>query len=285
MEKTFLVIDLRRNQYAAGLLTIKGEKLDWYAESIFQVCKDWETGARDATAVVDLSFFRRPKERQWSPLLHEALKTLDKSSFEYIESLFDEPPERLQDLLPGTLGRLLKATFNQYERVSNHLLLVQKAETREVIEKKYSKLIASKEIRVALLDQPGAWGGFALTFNGLDAKEQPKLPRNGTTWLCEFDDPPEKKRYVWNNGQFSVQEFQTDDHGPVPSKWKSADELERIGASVFSIFWGASFAQTLDKQIEQLEGQLAQDRLLLNRMQEIYNRLTTDHRVLTGRTA
>lgn len=279
MRKTYLILDLRNYTYVPGLLTIEDKEVSWYTTPIFQVIKDWDTSVRDPASVVPLSFRRRHKSRTWSPIQLEpqALDGIDESKFEFIPFLFDESPDRLETLLPGTLGPLLRDTFNEYGAVSDCWMLVDNAEVRDVMESRFEKFIRSKRIEISVPGDWGALGGFVLAFHGLDDAH---LPRDGTSWLCNVADV--STRYRWKDAQFVVERVDGVSAltGGSPSSWGSSEELERAGAALLVIFWQDRLMRIVDHQIETLEGQLERDRYLLNRLRDVYERLSPEKLVL-----
>ncbi|MDY6876093.1 MAG: hypothetical protein SWK90_07840 [Chloroflexota bacterium] len=281
MEETYLIIDLRNNKYAAALLTIS--ELKWYAESIFQVVKDWDTGARDSASVVPLSFCGRPKDRNWSPIQPEVIQAFDESEFEVIHSLFDEPRDRLERLLPATLGPLLRRTFEQYDNVSHRLMLMDNANACDVLESRFEGFIKQKNIRVSIPGDWGALGGFALAFREVGAEQ---TPNEGAEWLCEFRDST-TRRYTWNDGRFTFESADTARSAPGDpiSRWRSAEELERAGAVLLVLCWQDLLTEGVSRRIDVLRRQLEKDRHLLDRLRGAYERLSADSFVLRRQTA
>jgi hypothetical protein len=283
VQDTYLILDLRNNKYAPGLLTIEGKEVDWYARSIFQVVKDWEANIRDSASVVPLSFFRSSYDPNWSPIEIDpgADHALAESGGEIIWSLFDEPKDRLKNLLPKTLGPLLRSTFKEYGNVSNRWMLLDDAESRDVLENRFGKFIRQESIRLSILGKWEALGGFALAFSGPDVQ----LPSEGKTWLWEVEDST--KRYTWSNGKFTDEEVATTQSttGDYDSRWKSLEELERVGAALFVLFWQERLTETVDQRIDDLEGQLEKDRRLLERLRGAYERLSAENRILSGQVA
>jgi len=281
VEETHLILDLRNSKYAAALLTIS--ELKWYAPSILQVVKDWDTGARDSASVVPLSFRRRPKDRDWVPIQPGAIQASHEGEFEVIHYLFDEPRDRLEELLPRTLGPLLERTFQQYDNVSHRLMLMDNANACDVLESQFERFIEQKNIRVSIPGDWGALGGFALAFRELDAEQ---MPNEGSEWLCEFGDST-KRRYTWNDGQFTFESVDTTRSatGDPISRWKSAEELERAGAVLLVLYWQDLLTEGVNQRIDVLRRQLEKDRHLLDRLRGAYERLSAESFVLRRQTA
>ncbi len=275
MNKTYLILDLRNNKYAPGLLTLEDGKLDWYANPIFQIFKDSEATVRDSTSVVSLSFLRRRESHVWSPvqLGQQELASIDESRFEFVPSLFDETRERLEGLFPKIIAPLLKRTFNEYEGVSDCWVLVDHEGVGDVFEENFAKLIQKKNIKVAFLSDWGALGGFALAFDGSGSAE--RLLGEEETWLCGIEDTV--KRYRWKGGRFTVESPEllvSAAEASIP-RWKTLEELERVGAALLGIFWRDKLVQIVDQQIEGLERQLIVEDRLRKRLREVYERLSS----------
>ncbi len=333
MEETYLVIDLRGNQCAPGLLTIGKGLPRWYEQSILRIVKDFETGTVDSVSVAPLSFVRRPQERAWSVvddarLLRVAearvgprpshtqdvarsrpeqvvtnfLQRLTEQWFsdaqvqswpggesiagpsepvefeagvEVVPALFDEPRERLEALLPGTLGPLLKTTMDHYAQrgtVAGRVMLMESSEACDVLTSRFEAYLESERIRVSVPGGFGALGGFALA---LDEMETGGLPDEGAMWICQLKNSDTIRRYTWDDAEFSYEVAETGQPaaGESVHVWESAEELERVGAALFALFWEDRLIPALDERVDSLQQQLEYDRRLLELLRAAHDGL------------
>jgi hypothetical protein len=264
---TWLVLDLRRDRYAVGLLTIGQGKPDWYSELVLSVYK--APGAPDSASEADLAFFRDPNNKIWLPIDRSALSSLP-PEYDRIESLLAESPDKLPGLLPHTLYPLLREPVEKYSYADiSLLLLVNRPELLTLLEGFPGKV--RKEGRMCVVSE--RWGdvsGFALL-----GSDPGTLPTDGSTWLCSTVDPPARWRYVWNKNRFKAERLGEDFVSSAEiSVWESAAEMERIGAAVFALVWRDCLSNLVQAEIEALRTKLERDAHLLDLLKGLYNRVS-----------
>lgn len=263
---TWLVLDLRHDRYAVGLLTTGQGKPDWYSERVLSVYKTLDF--QDSTAEADLAFFRDPKNKTWLPIERSALSSLP-LEYDRIESLLTEPLDRLSELLPHTLHPLLKEPVGKYGYADVPLLLlVDRPELLTLLEDFPSKV--RKEGRTCVVSERwGAVSGFALL-----GSDPSRLPTEGSTWLCSTTDPPAKWRYIWNKNRFEAERLSEDSAASAISVWESAAEMERIGAAVFALVWQDRLSNVLQAEIDALTAELERDTHLVELLKGLHERVS-----------
>lgn len=278
MMTTWLVIDLRCNHCAAGLLDISRGSVDWYTEGVFSVHASPEVS--DSTKIADLCFFRRKGKRKWSPIQRDALPELhQESGYETIEVLFAEPPERLPDLFRNALWSLLKDSFKLSPDLPL-LLLLDQPEIASVLEDFLRLAIKEREFRICIV--PGNYdslAGFALL--GFDTS---KMPETGTRLFCRLGDETTEKRqvlsYVWTDYRFEASSVSSDtpSAGSDLRQWESSAEMAQVGAALFALFWQSHLADYLTKQVQTLTQALWEKQDLVTRLKQLYQQLIDDTR-------
>lgn len=270
---TWLVLDLRHGRYAVGLLIIKqGNKPRWYSERVLTVYK--APGVPDSASEADLAFFRvcDSKNKTWLPIDNSALPSLP-PEYEWIESLFAEPPDKLPGLLPHMLYPLLRKPVEKWGSADVPLLLlVDRPELLTLLEDFPGKV--GKEGRMCVIAE--RWGdisGFALL-----GSEPGTLPTDGSTWLCSTKAKYPRvvwRRYTWMRHRFEVEELGADFAASEEfSTWESAAEMERIGAAVFALVWQDRLSGVLQAEISALTTELERDVHLLDLLKELYDRVS-----------
>lgn len=261
--ETWLAVDLRHNRFAAGLLTIGQSRPRWNPE---QVYTHVAPGTRDSRAEIDLSFFRTPKEKRWSPILSSALPNLS-GEYETVRSLFDQPPDILPALLLGTLGVLLSRPLKEYAD-RPLLFLVDRSDARSPVKELLKK--ARREGNVAVVPCLDGLAGFAL----LDPR-QVSLPDEGAAYACRIrieQGRQEGWRYTWSKNRFRVEPVEADLLPDAPV-WESPAEIERLAAALFVLFWRDRVLESMQRGRESLERESRERSQLLERMRELYQRL------------
>ena len=111
---TWIVIDLRNNRCAVGLLSTAQKQVGWHPVLLdVQVTPE----AYDSRPEIDLSFYRgRGKQVPWRPIAVDALAELPQS-FEKIPALFGEPPDRLRKIARTALWHILSPTLDEHPDV------------------------------------------------------------------------------------------------------------------------------------------------------------------------
>jgi hypothetical protein len=266
---TWLVLDLRRDRYAVGLLTIGQGKPDWYSELVLSVYK--APGAPDSASEADLAFFRDPNNKTWLPIDRSALSSLP-PEYDRIESLLAESPDKLPGLLPHTLYPLLREPVEKWGSADVPLLLlVDRPELLTLLEDFPGKV--RREGRTCIVSERwGAVSGFALL-----GSDPGILPTDGSTWLCSTGDvdPPARWRYVWNKNRFKAERLSEDFVSSAEiSTWESAAKMERIGAAVFALVWQDHLSSVLQAEINALTTELERDVHLLDLLKGLYDRVS-----------
>jgi len=272
---SWLVLDLRHNQCAVGLLTPQEQgPPTWYTEDLLDIYVSAET--QDPRSVADLAFFRRRGQKRWKPAMSSVLRDRALADHEKVRALFDEPTERLPELLPCTLGILLRQALVQWKVPI--LTLLDRAEVQDPLDQFLSRL--DREVKLAVINGPGrAYTGFALWDS-----QHGTVPPAGAQWFCSVPCSDsrqgitgtaaaeyEYRRYTWTGTRFSLGLAKAPPPGAEGiSPWRSALELERVGAAMFALQWRDSLlgirqvdVQTLQKEIEKREGLLVQLKLIL----------------------
>jgi hypothetical protein len=260
---TWLTVDLRRNRFAAGLLTIGQGKPRWNPE---QVYTHVATGATDSRAEIDLSFFRAPKDKRWSPILSNALPELA-GEYETINALFDQPADALLASLPGTLGGLLSRLPTEYAD-SPLLFLVDRSDARSPVQELLKK--ARRKGQVAVVPCLDGLAGFALLDLG-----HASLPDEGATFAGRIRTErggQEGWRYTWLKNRFRVDPVKADLLSECPV-WESLAEMERVAAALFALFWRDRTLESMQRERQALGRQSHEKSQLLERMQEQQRRL------------
>ncbi len=269
---TWLVVDLRHNRCAAGLLTVGQDGPEWLPERMLNVYVSPDI--RDPRTESDLAFFREPRAKTWSPVLRSTLSNIP-AGYDKIEALFAEPPEQLYSLLPVTLWPLLRVPMTQYPGIPL-LLLVDSLEIRALLEDLLAR--AQQEGQICVVsDQWGTIAGFAL----LDSSSV-AMPTEGTTWLCRIKDPPQALCYTWHANGFEVEKVIDTAPSADVSVWESETSMERVGAALFALIWGDRLSEGLQTAIDILRRELEEDERLLGRLKELYKQLTAG-RILVPR--
>ena len=261
--ETWLVVDLRRNQCAAGLLSIGAGRPRWTSEQMYiSVSPD----AKDSRVETDLAFFRAPESKYWSSAISEVLSHLDERH-EKIPALFDVPADVLADLVPVTLGPLLAKSLKNYP--SPLLFVIDRADVRPSLERFLNRIRRNGKVQV--VPRAVRLDGFAL----LDPS-QTLVPAEGATYLCQINKTRgerEVRRYVWSKHGFAVSKQGDSVPANVPM-WESDTEMERLGTALFALIWQARVIDAMHKDIEAL-GQVCHDKeQLLDRMRAIFRKLT-----------
>jgi len=267
MSTTWLVLDLRHDRYAVGLLTIGQGNPQWYSELVLTVYK--APGIPDSASEADLAFFRDPNNKTWLPIDRSSLSSIP-PEYDRIESLFAESPDRLSGLLPHTLYPLLREPVEKYDYADvSLLLLVDRPELLTLLEDFPGKVRREGRTRI-VSERWGAVSGFALLGSDLGI-----LPTDGSTWLCSITDPPANWRYTWGRNRFEAEQLSEDFASSAEiSKWKSAAEMKRIGAAVFALVWQDRLSNVLQAEINALTTELERDVHLLDLLKELYDRVS-----------
>lgn len=280
---SWLVLDLRHNQCAVGLLTpTKGQgPPTWHSEDLLDIYVSAET--HDQRSVADLAFYRRQGEKRWKPALSSVLGDPQLANHETVGALLEEPSRRLPALLPYTLGVLLRQALKQW-RVPI-LALIDRAEVQEPLNQFLARL--DREVKLVVVDGPDrAYAGFALW-----ESHDGTVPPAGAQWFCRVprsnssrgidrataaEVEYEYRRYTWTGTRFSLGRANTPQPDGEPiSEWRSVSELERIGAAMFALQWRGMLLRILDadvqalqKEIEEREGLLSRLKLILRSLRE-----------------
>lgn len=275
---TWLVIDLRCNHCAAGLLSILQGGVDWYTEGVFSIHVSPEVS--DSAKIADLCFFRREGKRKWSPVQRGALPELHREDgYETIEALFAEPLERLPDLFRNALWSLLKDSLKLATDLPI-LLLLDKPEIAPVLGDFLGPVIKEREFRICVV--PGnsdSLAGFALL--GFDTS---KMPEVGTRLLYGIGDKTIENQpissYVWTGYGFEGPQTVSDVSGSYSdiSWWESSAEMSQIGAALFVLFWQERLTHHLAEQVQTLTYALQARQDLAVRLNQLHQQLMMDKR-------
>jgi hypothetical protein len=279
---TRLIIDLRDDTCAVGLLKITEQGIaQWYSENTLRIYVSPDT--EDSRSVADLAFFRRGAERYWKPVLRPVLEDSRLADCECITRLLRETPDRLSDLLRVTLGRMLAQSLRSYPNVPLLVLLDNAASKPAVME--LFKTVERKAQAVVITSKPASIAPFALwDTNLLD------LPPDGTAWECVVEAPvnkrdlspakrtpglPERRRYEWRSSRFWVKTmpFVKGTNVGLPL-WQSSEELERVGAAMYALFWRERLMRAFQTDAETLQRELVKKQDLLSKLRGIYTQLT-----------
>jgi len=261
---TWLIVDLRHNRCAVGLLTVGQGRPEWFTERMLNVYISLDI--QDPRTEADLTFFRDPRAKIWSPVLRSTLPNIP-ARYEKIAALFAEPSEQLHSLLPDTLWPLLRVPLKQYPGIPL-LLLIDRLDVQASLEDSLAGVRQEGQICV-VSEQWGTVAGFTL----LDSSSV-TMPTEGATWLCRIEEPPQARRYTWRENRFEVEEIQDTASFSDISVYKSEAEMERIGAALFALVWRERLSKILDTEINALRRELEEDERLLGRLKGLYKQLT-----------
>jgi hypothetical protein len=282
MVRTWLLIDLRDNTCAVGLLKITEQGVaQWYSEKTLSIYVSPDT--EDSRSVADLAFFRRGAERYWKPALRDVLEDSGLAECEKIPWLLRETPERLTDLLRVTLARMLGQSLKTYPNVPL-LVLLDDAAPQSAVSDLFKAAKREATVRV-IPSRSTSLAPFALWDANLS-----DIPADGAAWQCVVEAPvngrdlpsakhtpdlPERRRYVWRSCRFSVKKTPSD-KGPNDGLplWRSSEELERVGAAMYALFWRERLMKAFQTDAETLQRELATKQDLLNKLKGIYEQLT-----------
>ena len=282
--QTWLLIDLRDDTCAVGLLTITAQGLvQWQSEKTLTVYVSPDT--TDNRNVTDLAFFRRGAERYWKPAQRDILEDSGLAECEKIPRLLRETPERLTDLLRVTLARMLGQSLKNYLNIPLLVLLDDAAPQSAVIDLFKT---AKREATVKVIPGPsGLLAPFALWNANLS-----DIPPDGAEWECVVEAPvngrdlptapdqstkdaPKMRHYVWRNCRHSVRTTATprEARNGLPHG-RSSQELERVGAAMYALLWQERLVKALHTDVETLQRELARKQDLLDKLRSIYGQLT-----------
>ena len=251
--KSCFVIDLQDRHFVAGVMDIVGGNLHWKAEKV-QIWQREET--QDPVDVADLCFFRRPHEKGWKPTSISALTQLD-DKYEKIPDLFEEPMERLQEIVIPALGSLFRQIISQHVELEM-IIVVDTISAKECLADLTKKIDRSYRIIVAPEDT-GTFVGFAL----LDVNNT-RLPENGKTLNCTVGENIYSFRWV-NDGFESVPPNKLHSE----SSWIRMSDLERVGLVAFDLIWSKKLVPASREQLERITRDNAVLIDLLSRMKQI----------------
>jgi len=287
--QSWLLLDLRGNQCVAGLLTF-GEQgaPTWLSENT--LLPYVSPGDRDARNVADLSFFRISGERRWRPALRAVLDDPALSDAQRIYALFDEPDDRLAELLPTTFHVLIKKTLDQFP--VSVLALLDHSRAQASLREFFARI--GREARVVSLSgSRSAFAGFALW----DISE-PAIPEAERQWLCQVEldhqgqgigrrtdaEPQHQVRcYIWKRSRFAVKILNANSaSGSGLPIWQAAP-LESVGAAMYALVWQDKLMSMLQVDMESLQRQLVEGEHLLAQLKLMYGRLPKELRRLLAR--
>ncbi len=242
-----LTVDLRGNRCAVGLLTVANDTPRWQPQDILDVYVTPENS--DPAHEADLSFFGEPDMDKWLPMRRSLLEGLPKT-YRRLDALLDRPLSEIKPLLKTTLWPLLRNPLRKWrEDPIPLLILVDREEVRGMLHDVLSK--GGGDLQISLVARRwGAMGGFALL--GLNDNS---LSANNGHWYCRIHDPAEPRpaehrRYTWRKSRFEFKEVKPE---RIPATevltWRSARELERLGAALFAVYWQEKLGSILDEEI------------------------------------
>jgi hypothetical protein len=206
---------------------------------------------------------------KWLPMRRSLLKGLPKA-YRRLDALLDRPLSEIKPLLKTTLWPLLRNPLRKWrEDPIPLLILVDREEVRGILHDILSK--GAGDLQICLVTRRwGAMGGFALL--GLNDNS---LSANNGHWYCRIHDPAENRpaehrRYTWRKSRFVVKEVKPEKMPAAKVRtWRSARELERLGAALFAVHWQEKLGSILDEEIHTLRVILDQRERLLKRFQKI----------------
>lgn len=273
---SWLVLDLRRDQCAVGLLTIAEQgPPTWLTEHVLTPYVS--TSDRDARSVADLAFFRRRGEKLWKPAMRSVLSDPSLAGQDKLVALFEEPVERLSALLPVTLGMLLREALAQYPVPI--LALLDRPQVQEPLRQCFARV--QREARLAVIESPGsALAGFALW----DTREA-TVPRTGAQWFCDVAQHDRGRDstgaagaelqhvfrcYTWQRTHFVLRiTSSAPPDAQSLSTWSSTLEIERVGAATYALLWREKLLDIQRVEIATLQQELAAQEGLLAQLKRV----------------
>jgi hypothetical protein len=267
MDLTYLVVDLRANQCAAGLLMVEDEQVKWHPEPISIAVHP--NVAPDSRKRAGLSFYRAIGEKRWLPILTSALSDLQDGEYEVVEALFSLPKDQLDTIGLGAIHMTLKEVLKQHETLQ--ILFLVDSDSAHTLLKAYIEK-ADREGRVeSFSDCLTNLEGFSLLNPNLDAE-----PVAGPCHICSIVSPDGKENlysWRWQDYGFAECDPQTCAASSNIHHWESRDALETAGAALFAVVWRCSLLQAMKTEMDQLRRSLGIKQLLASRATSVLERL------------
>jgi hypothetical protein len=273
---TWLVVDLRDNRCAVGLLTIDRGRPRWTTQLLeFYASPE----AYATSAEIDLSFYRGSGKRApWTPISLGSLKNLP-ANYEIIPALFAEPSDRLRQIGPPTLLRLLKGVLEENEGVPVVCIISPDVHVQLAVEE-FIQITGHTGLICQNTTALGDPSGFAL----LDPLST-HLPAEGSVHSCRVQltgEESEIKQFVWSNARLeTVMNLAEPAALDMRANWDSPANLQRAGLALFDLFWRKRILDEWLTQSQALQEKIQIKQRLRDRMQDHLTRL----KVATGASA
>jgi hypothetical protein len=273
---SWLLLDLRGNRCIAGLIHLASQSSPSWQPCMLDV---YVTASdRDSRKSADLAFFRKTGKGPWRPALRTVLDDpvlADDIGTGRIAALLHEPADRLRELLPMTLGTLVRSCLREYLGVPV-LAVLDRAEALAPVRNYFASFTPPGEAVVVTASGPGL-EGFALW----DPSE-PTFPAKDRKWECSVvlnagqpggtsgglpGTRKEYRRYIWKGTRFAVRTLAAPPSefcGPV---WRLA-ELASVGAAMYGTVWREQL-RAARTDIRKLEDRTKVGERLLLRLSEI----------------
>jgi hypothetical protein len=255
---TYLVLDLRRNQFAAGYLELSANGVRWRASSNLSLRIYVDEGTTTDVDVADLSFYRPSPKQAWRPIRSEYLANLP-VGFERIAALFSCAAEARASIAATAISAWLKPMSDVTHGIQTLYLVEDTGAAQDV-----SQWPRPSTLQGSICVVPPKLGdvtGYAL----LSLKQAPQ--EAAPCWLGvdpNFDGGGRWRKYVWHNYHFDVSEEIAPPQGEQPGgwlsntggqdegrqTWRTLADVERTGAALLAIVRGSVLYAQLRKDVQ-----------------------------------